>query len=76
VALKVRVLATPSLRPGNPQPATVYHAEAHDEHDPFREQRWQCSHAHESSQLAHQCGLAWLKDHGSEDEAAEPEPTA
>ncbi|MGH7763571.1 MAG: hypothetical protein ACREOM_04015 [Candidatus Dormibacteraceae bacterium] len=60
MGLKVRVLALPSPIKGTPVSAMVYRAEAYEEHDAFRDQKWVCPHRHGSAQEAHGCGMDWL----------------
>jgi hypothetical protein len=41
-------------------PALVYHAEAYEGTDGFREPKWACEHDHRSVEDALNCGHAWL----------------
>jgi hypothetical protein len=60
VALKVRVTATHEPFRRGPEPPLIYRAEAYDDVDGFREQRWTCEHEHGSVETAFNCGMDWL----------------
>ena len=49
-----------------PLPAIVYRAEAYEEQDKFREQKWSCEHAHDNPHEAYACGQEWLGENQGE----------